>query len=343
MKEMRFWRRAHAVCWVLILLWIGVSATARAQSSDETAAEALFLEGRRLMEQKLFDQACAKFSASYKVDAGIGTLLNLASCHAAAGRTATAWTLFREAASLATKQNDARRKAFAAQRADDLEPKLVRLMIVVPQQSRAVGLRVQRGGVLVAETSWGTAVPVDPGTHHIEARAPGKRPWGADVTAGSDGAVVRVEVPPLEKDPTAHEERGRAPSNEAIAPSPRESSSTQRILGYIVGGVGLVGLGVGTGFVFAAKATWDDARERCPEDGSRCDSAGVELGEQARSKAQVASFAFIAGALAIGTGAVLVLTAPPSRSDRPSARARQAWVRVETARDAASVVMQGRF
>src|SRR5260221_9700518 len=91
-----------------------VAPDARAQPSpDDAGAEALFLEGRRLMDAARFDEACAKFAASQKLAPGLGTLMNLADCEEHRGRTATAWAHFREAAAEAHEAGRTERERVA--------------------------------------------------------------------------------------------------------------------------------------------------------------------------------------------------------------------------------------
>src|SRR5262249_46236771 len=62
-----------------------------APSPEQAAmAEKLFDEARQLMLGHTYDEACAKFAESERLDPAAGTLLNLAVCHEAQGRTATA-------------------------------------------------------------------------------------------------------------------------------------------------------------------------------------------------------------------------------------------------------------
>ena len=49
-------------------------------------AESLFREGKRLSGEHKFAEACPKFAESYKLDPGLGTLLNLAICHEVGGQ-----------------------------------------------------------------------------------------------------------------------------------------------------------------------------------------------------------------------------------------------------------------
>src|SRR5262245_50071789 len=99
--------------------------------ADDSTAEALFDQGRKLMAAQQYNEACPKFSASHRLDPALGTLLNLAYCWKLLGKAASAWSAFREAASLAYWQHQRQREAFARSEAAELEPKLARLNVYV--------------------------------------------------------------------------------------------------------------------------------------------------------------------------------------------------------------------
>ena len=79
------------------------STPAEAASGDELAARALFEEGRALRGARRTEDACQKFEASSKRFTSAGVVFNLGDCYEKLGRTASAWTAFRDAASLAGK------------------------------------------------------------------------------------------------------------------------------------------------------------------------------------------------------------------------------------------------
>src|SRR5258707_11096102 len=152
----------------LLLSVIGslVPLPAQGQSAgDKATSEALFGDGRRLMSQGNYAQACPKFEASLKLDPGVGAMLNLADCYEKNGQTASAWAEFREASSAARAAGSRDREELSRQRASALEPKLSRLTIVAGKQSA----QVTRDGTPVDSAAFGTAMPVDPGKHVIEA------------------------------------------------------------------------------------------------------------------------------------------------------------------------------
>src|SRR5689334_7793441 len=94
-------------------------ASAQAHEASElrgTASQAMFDEGRQLMEVGQYEAACAKLRESYRLDAAAGTLLNLALCHESQGRTASAWLEYHDAISLSVRENDTERQAIARDR-----------------------------------------------------------------------------------------------------------------------------------------------------------------------------------------------------------------------------------
>jgi hypothetical protein len=92
-------------------------------------------------------------------------------------------------------------------------------------------------------------------------------------------------------------------------PGDASRGDTQRIVGLVVGGLGVVGLGIGVGFTASAASKDSEADDHC--DGTVCrDAEGAALSEDARSAGNVATVALIAGAVAVAGGVVLYLTAP---------------------------------
>jgi hypothetical protein len=282
---------------------------AYAQSgSNKAAAEALFVEGRNLMAAGRFDEACPKFESSQELDPGLGTMLNLAECYEKTGKTASAWAEYREAIPLARAAGSKEREDLAHERAKALEGRLSTLTI------RAMGggdggaaLDVRRDGVSVGAGQLGTPIPVDPGEHLVEVKAEGKEPWSTKVEVGADAAKVEVEIPPLRD---AAEGAGPATGGDVKLDSGTASSgSGQRTLAYILGGVGVVGLGVGTYFGLTASSEWDDAKKGCTDFPYECDQESLDARESASSSATLSTIGFVAGGALLATGAILFFTA----------------------------------
>jgi hypothetical protein len=275
------------------------AATAHAEdATDATRAEALFAEGRRLLTASRFADACPKFAESQRLDPAIGTLLNLGDCYEKMGRTASAWAVFRDAATEAKRVSDARREAVATARATALALGLARLTIIVPKASRTVGLEVKRDGVTVDPAAWSEATPMDPGWHAIEVTAPGKRRWTLPVTIDASQKATEITVPPLE--------------DLAVKALPVDATPgrSQRLASMIVAGSGVAALGAGAIFTGFAVAKNQSSAAHCH--GNLCDALGVELRDDALGSASAATVAVIVGLAALGGGAALWLTAPTS-------------------------------
>src|SRR5580658_6771444 len=123
---------------------VTTAAHAQTPSSSTVTAEALFEDGRQLVMQGKYDDACPKFAASERLDPSTATLLNLASCYERQGRTATAWATYREAANAAGRNDYL---TTAERHASGLESSLARLTITVEQPVE--GLHLERDGVAV--------------------------------------------------------------------------------------------------------------------------------------------------------------------------------------------------
>src|SRR5262249_36741107 len=108
---------------------VRVACADHPSASDAAAAEALFHEGRKLLADGNVSAACPKFAESYRLDPAIGSLLNLAMCHEREGRTASAWSEFREAEAQAASLGDTARRQLAATHAAALEPAMPHVRI----------------------------------------------------------------------------------------------------------------------------------------------------------------------------------------------------------------------
>src|SRR5262249_32467324 len=138
--------------------------------ADAAAAEALFREGRRLLEEKKYGEACPKLQESDRLDPATGTLLALALCYEGDGKTASAWAAYVDAAGRARREDQKDRERAALDRAKSLEPKLSRVTLVIaPTVAALPDLAVTRDGTPVGRGALGTAVPVDPGPHTVVA------------------------------------------------------------------------------------------------------------------------------------------------------------------------------
>lgn len=311
--------RARAGIVMLVIACGSMLATsAQAQGDGAALAETLFREGRRLMGLKRFDDACPKLAESHRMDPATGTLLALALCHEGQGKTASAWTEYSDVAARARSEGNKDRENAARQRAAALEPNLSRLTIRVANESASLqGLEVRRDGVAQPKASWGMAVPVDPGLHVIEASAPGRKLVRLEVKVGAsrdnkeaslpalDPAATEPPVAPAATAPTAHSAAPVTPSA-PDSTAPREGgASGLRTAGWVVGGLGLVGIGIGSYFAVQAMGKKSDSDADC--DGNVCGPQAFQDRTDAVSAGNRATIGFVAGGVLAAGGLTMVL------------------------------------
>lgn len=322
------------------LSWGGI---ANAQSARTALAIQLFDDAQKLMASDHAVEACPKYAESQNLDPQLGTLLHLADCYERVGKTASAWSRFKDAAELAAMRRDPRERAARAEIAK-LESKLSKLVIVVGASAPAE-LVIRQDGTPVPRAAWSSPLPVDPGTHEIRAEAPGFVAWRSTVEIHTSASTVRVVVPELV--PTAAESapRDAAPSapssavSASLVASPRDptshsaapalsraprsgsessSGTTRTALEFVSGGIGLAG--VATGIVFAVRRSskLSDREAVCGRDFvCKVDDPGAparieQLTREARSASTLSTVGFAVGSVGILGAVTLLVTAPPT-------------------------------
>jgi hypothetical protein len=273
-----------------------------AKDTDSTLAEALFRDARKLLKAGNAPEACPKFEESYRLVPKLGTLLNLATCHAEEGKTGSAWGEFTKAASLAHKAGNTDREQYARKELAALDEKLSKLVIKVPHA--VDGIEVEVDGTTLGKAVWSTPVPFDPGQHEILVTAPGKVTWQETTTIPDGPNLMTLNVPALDDAEPGAEPTEPPPTTE---PDDSDDGSTQRTIGWIIGAVGVVGVGVGAGFGIDTFMKQGDSDDHCVE--TACDQDGVDLRDQAQTSATISTVAFAVGLGALTTGVILLLTA----------------------------------
>jgi len=200
-----------------LVVLVVIAATRVAGASPES--DKFFGDGKDLLKAGKLAEACDAFARSQKLEAKVGTLLNLADCRERQGQTATAWSLFLEAKSLATQTKD-KRAAEATKRAATLELKLAYVTLTVAPDRQVEGLVIKRNGTVVEPAAWNKAVPLDPADYVIEASAPKHVPWSTTQSL-SPRERVTVVVEALAAEPVAVAVVPVAPLDPKIPPDTR--------------------------------------------------------------------------------------------------------------------------
>jgi hypothetical protein len=304
------------------------AAPAAAQSaSDSATAQALFDRGKKLLRDGKYAEACSALEESQRIESRSGTALNLADCYEHAGRLASAWSTFLEAATLAKSTGNAEREHGARQRAAALAPRLSNLVISAPSAASTPGLEIRRDAELVGSAQLGLPLPADAGKHTVAAKAPGRKPWQTEVTVQSGASTADVTVPDLEHDTAAP--AGVTPvgpgatlrqAPQSVAPPPSEpavdhgASSRNNggvIAGGVVTGVFLVGTVV-TSVLYSSKLhDYNTANDNLAANRSALHSQTKTIG--------VANLALLGGTVVAAGVTVFLWTRKPSQEAPASA------------------------
>ncbi len=300
---------------------VALAATAGTASADDKA-EQLFKQGKKLLAEKRYADACKAFEQSYKLDPQIGVELNVAKCYEDWGRVATAYRAYKTAEKLAEEQHD-QRVAQIRPRAEKLEPEVPKLTVKLPEGADSKGLELKLDGAPFDVEQLGTPQMVDPGPHILEYQVSDgdKKSKTIPVERGGD-SVVRLDIPkkPKVKDKDKVDDQPKPVEHPIVVkhdndderdrPMP-DPGKGQRIAAYVVGGVGVVGIAVSSYLALSARSKYRDAlASECGNATDMCTDQGLTDTHDARRNANIATGVFIGGAAAVIGGIVIYVTAP---------------------------------
>ncbi len=281
------------------------------------------------MSDGKYAEACSALEESQRIESRSGTALNLADCYEHAGRLASAWSTFLEAATLAKATGNAEREHGARERASALAPRLSNLLISAPSAASTPGLEIIRDGELVGPAQLGVPLPADAGTHTVAARAPGRKPWQTTVTVANGASTANVAVPDLESSAAATSAgtsagplTGWRPEQppQSVAPSSSEPAmdhgAPSRINGGVIAGGAVTGVllvgTVVTSILYSAKLQdYNTANNQLLSSRSHLHSQTETLG--------VANLALLGGTVVAAGVTVFLWTRAPSHEGPASA------------------------
>jgi hypothetical protein len=319
------------------LVLAATAATSEARAGDPALAESLFKEGSAALKKEDWKAACDAFGGSNDADPSPGTQINLGLCNERQGKTATGWGWYSTAAGTADTRGQRERAELARREADRLAKVLSKLTIVL--EDTTPGVSVTRDGASLPPSALGREVPVDPGEHVIEATAKGKVPFKTIVRIPKGPAAERLVIKPLAAAAdeaaavVAPGKGGSGATGDKDAKAASEGSG-QRTAGYLVGAGGVVALIVaGTLQVLSSgvRTKQEDAQKQLdlannpplglPKNEDRVKELTTTVNNN-KSQAdgnQIAAIAVGAGGLVlIGTGLVLIFTAPSGKTTADS-------------------------
>ncbi len=323
---------------LFVLASLVVSVAFDAPAADDVGAEVAFDAGLNALAEGDVDRACPLFSRAVELSTKrpIGGLMKLGECWERAGKTASAWSAYREASGLAQQSGDARRDV-AEQGVTRLAAVLQRVTIRLdPSLGAREGLVVKVGDRNVPTELLGLPMPVDPGITSVRIELPGVEPRVLVLTLPPPGGTTELAVAPWKEEPL-----GGAMHD---APRPPQTVETSRFgsvgwAGVALGGGGVALLATALGVAVAADGAYEDALadedHECNE--GACNQAGKEAVDDALTMGDAATGVFLAGAVLTGVGLTMIIvdlatveeTAPAQPTSRLSLRLGMQGLRIE--------------
>nr|HEX4314665.1 tetratricopeptide repeat protein [Kofleriaceae bacterium] len=249
-----------------------------ADDANLRAAEALFDEGRALLDAGKLNEACERFDQSLAKDPNaVGTLVNVAKCQARLGKIASAVATFTSARDHAREQHADPYMAVAQENIDKLLPFVPHLSLGFADRAADLVVTVDDHPVALAASA---DITLDPGPHDLVVKEPGHRPYRERFTIAKKDRLTR-NIPALDG-------LGEFPTGLVVT----------------AGGGALVVTGLVLGLV--ARSHYNDAKtNECMGDIHDCSTQGLQDTNSARSLGNVGTVIGIAGIVGAGVGGFL--------------------------------------
>lgn len=179
----------------------------------------------------------------------------------------------------------------AREEGDALRARQPRLQVTLAQPKTRHSARILLDGRALSRERFGVWLALDPKPHTLELER--------------DGVIVARERIVLRE--------GEARVRQLELPRETDAGRAQRIAGWTSLGAGGVGLAVGLGTGLAAIGAHSDAERACADRICEPGSSGADALQRFYDYRTVSTVAYAVGAVGLGLGAVLLLTAPDGR------------------------------
>lgn len=305
----------------LLMLVCSFSYGGEAYAGENATEDARnhFRAGVVLFDQRRFADALSEFERSYELYPDFSTLFNIGQVHAVLGHPVEAVDALE---AFLSKGGDS--IPFADRQRVQVELAAQRAKIgLITFDVMPNGTEVRVDGVPIGTSPLAAPLRFASGVHRVEAMLEGYRTEVRTIDlAGGQQAHVGVSLQSIAQVPLAPapgsaprhevETSSRPPARDAAPVPAAASRNWQKIAGYGVGGLGLLGAGFGTYLLIDGQSKHEDALEQW----AAGDRAGARQTEQDSVDEKDKGYVVlgVGGAIALG-GVILLLTAP---SDEPS-------------------------
>jgi len=356
-----------------LLLFLSTFAPLTARAQDQTAsagdialARSLGLEGVQLAESGNCAAAIDKFQRAEALYHAPTILVRLGECQVATGKvvagTENLQRVVREPLLPKAPKAFVDAQARAQKSLDASLPKVAKLKIHVDAPP-GVRPTVKLDGESISLAALDVDRPADPGSHQVEASAPGFKTARSDTMlaeGGSGSASLRLEPdaaggpPPQGMGPVAPYPPGPAappgygPPGQMqmqyppAQPGAETKGSSSKTLGFVLIGAGGVGVAVGSIFgamALSKRSSIDDSGVCSPK--SNCQPSAQGDIDSMKTSATVSTVGFAVGGGALAVGLIVLLTAGKSQ---PTGEAhRTTWASVKPLVGPRSLGLEGSF
>jgi len=345
---------------VLAALILSLSSTVYAQNDSSTvaAARAIGTEGLRLAESGNCAEAIDRLERAEKLYHAPTTQTRLGMCYIETGQLVLGLEHLRKVVRepLAPDAPTAfiNAKARAQKVLEENQGRVAQLNIEVATTSD-VTPEVKVDGVVMPPALLGADRPTDPGSHTVEATAPGHLPASQDVslTEGERKSLtfsldpdlsLRAAEAAAQPSPASDTPEPTAQPLQAVPPAhpQKQGSNLMRVAGWTLITVGGVGLVTGTVAGILGLSTKSDLDDACGSD-KVCPSSEKDKLDQLKTQSTIGTVGFVVGAAGLVSGAALLFLAPSSKKETNTSTAPRDGKSVAIQPGLGSVTLRGTF
>ncbi len=292
-----------------------------AHADNTLESDQFFSKGMEAMGANNYALACPLLQRSVDLKPRAGALFQLGDCYDRGGRPASAVAVYSRALSFignlppeeAGSETNVARVTHIKDRLAVLKPIIPTVTLMLPA-GLPPGTTVKLDGRELPLETLGLPWEVDPGEHIVVAQIPG----GPEATTKfaiqiNEKKSVEVQVLAKPADP---------PPNPNPNPNPNPAHDTGTSSGaptaaYVVGGIGVVGLAVGSIAGIIALSKSGTVKDNCVE--TICNQQGYDAATSAKGAATISTVGFVIGIIGVTVGTILYLSAPKADATQQTA------------------------
>lgn len=312
-------RFARLVAGALLGCALGGTIATRATAADAPPDKSV-LDARQKFRQAISLQTGGNWAAAlalFRDVAGVKNTpqvrFNIAICEENLGQLVLALGDYELAASQAREEGSADVAAEVEGRLATLQGRIPK--VVLQRDEHASRAKISIDGVEVGATMIGKSLPLDPGSHLVEAEAKGfhKFEQSFDVTEKQTVTVQVAMVAAPADAAGAASAAGGAPADTGAAPA-----KGPNVLPYVVGGIGVAGL-VASGVFFGLRQSAISKLDAACPTRTNCPSSLESTASSGRTDTALAFVGLGVGVVGLGAGAALFFLAPSEKKSGDTA------------------------